>query len=97
MNKLLPVTAKPVEKKPLAKIAKTSAPLSSTVVRKENKQTMTDVGKYNYTNDPTSGASNMKEWQLQRALDDSQQELQDLRVQLQQTKDSQRETEVKLK
>lgn len=65
MNKLLPVAAKPVEKKPLATIAKIQqASAMPTIVRKENKQTMTDVGKYNYTNDPTSGASNMKEWQL---------------------------------
>lgn len=64
MNKLLPVAAKPAEKKPLPTIAKVvSAPIP-TVIRRENKQTMTDVGKYNYTNDPTSGASNMKEWQL---------------------------------
>ena len=44
---------------------------------------MTETGKYNYTSDPTSGVSNMKEWQLQRALDDSQQEVTDLRVMLQ--------------
>jgi len=64
MNKLIPVTAKTVEKKPLPTIAKGVAAPISTVVRRENKQTMTDVGKYNYTNDPTSGAQNMKEWQL---------------------------------
>lgn len=70
MNKIMPI-AKPGDKKPLATIGKTSTALGSSIVRKENKQTMTDVGKYNYTSDPTSGASNMKEWQLQRALDDS--------------------------
>jgi len=62
MNKLIPVTAKTVEKKPLPTIDK--AALISTVVRRENKQTLTDMGKFNFTNDPTSKVQNMKEWQL---------------------------------
>jgi len=62
MNKLIPVTAKTVEKKVLPTMAKSISTPIPTVVRRENKQTMTDVGKYNYTNDPTSGVSNMKEW-----------------------------------
>jgi hypothetical protein len=33
---------------------------------------MTDVGKYNYSTDPTSGALTMKEMSLKRQLDDSE-------------------------
>lgn len=42
------------------------------IVRKENQTTMTDVGKYNYSSDPTSGAMTMKEMSLKRQLDDSE-------------------------
>lgn len=33
---------------------------------------MTDLGKYNYSTDPTSGALTLKEMSLKRQLDDSE-------------------------
>lgn len=44
----------------------------TTYVRKENKQTMTDLGKYTYSDDPTSGASTLKEFSLRRNLEESE-------------------------
>jgi len=40
--------------------------VSAPPVRKENQNTMTDLGKYNYSSDPTSGAMTLKEMSLKR-------------------------------
>ena len=59
MNQILPVPAK---KLPTV-VQKTT---SQSTVKKENQQTMTNVGKYNYSSDPTSGVQTMKEMSLAR-------------------------------
>lgn len=64
---------------------------------KENKQTMTDVGKYNYSEDPTSGASTLKEFSLRKQLEDSELAQQELRVALQESKDHSNSLELKLR
>jgi len=59
MNQILPIPAK---KLPTFVQKATSQPN----VKKENQQTMTNVGKYNYSSDPTSGVQTMKEMSLAR-------------------------------
>jgi hypothetical protein len=55
------VKAKPVEKSIL-----------STYVKKENKGTMTDAGKYDYMTAAESQPTTMKEWSLKRNLEDAE-------------------------
>ena len=51
-------------------------------VRKENKSSMTDLGKYTYSEDPTSGASTLKEFSLRKQLEESELAQQELRIAL---------------
>lgn len=44
----------------------------STYVKKENKQTMTDVGKYSYMTAADTEPTSMKEWSLKRNLEDAE-------------------------
>ena len=67
------------------------------VVRKDNKNTMTDLGKYNYSMDPTSGATTMKEMSLKRQLDDTEIVLSEKQVSLQQARDEVKALELKLR
>jgi hypothetical protein len=67
------------------------------VVRKDNQNTMTDLGKYNYSMDPTSGATTMKEMSLKRQLDDTEIVLSEKQVSLQQARDEVKALELKLR
>ena len=44
----------------------------STYVKKENKGTMTDVGKYSYMTAADTEPTSMKEWSLKRNLEDAE-------------------------
>jgi hypothetical protein len=50
MNQILPVPAKK-----LPTVIQKTTVQPTTTTKKENVQTMTNVGKYNYSSDPTSG------------------------------------------
>lgn len=51
---------------PLPTVIKQQTVVQAPLVRKENQNTMTDLGKYNYSSDPTSGALTLKEMSLKR-------------------------------
>ena len=93
MNKVLPLP----KKQPLTTLNQKVVVQTAPVVRKDNANTMTDLGKYNYSMDTTSGATTMKEMSLKRALDDTEIVVTEQRVSLQQSRDEVKALELKLR
>ena len=98
MNQVLPISKKPtlptVKPTTVQQVVQVQV---QPVVKKENQNTMTDLGKYNYSLDPTSGATTMKEMSLKRQLDDTEAVLSEQRISLQQARDEVKSLELKLK
>jgi len=69
----------------------------STYVKKENKGTMTDVGKYSYINAADTEPSSVKEWSLKRNLEDAELLIQELKARQADDREEVRALEIKLK
>lgn len=69
----------------------------STYVKKENKGTMTDVGKYSYMTAADTEPTTMKEWSLKRNLEDAEGLIQELKAKAAEDKETIRGLELKLK
>lgn len=102
--------ALPIQKKPLVSLAHANTISSGIsqktviqtvavqpVVKRDNQQTMTDTGKYNYSLDPTSGATTMKEMSLKRTLEDTEERVSELQVTVQRMRDENKDLELKMK
>lgn len=69
----------------------------STYVKKENKGTMTDVGKYSYMTAADTEPSSLKEWSLKRNLEDAELLIQELKSRQADDREEVRALEIKLK
>jgi len=79
MQKLLPTVAKLETLKSIGNATKspmpqptTAASIAQTYARKENKQTMTDQGKYNYMGASDAAPNNLKEFTLSKNLEEAE-------------------------
>jgi len=90
------VQAKIIAKKPALAVEPHKSILS-TYVKKENKGTMTDVGKYSYMTPAEAEPTSLKEWSLKRNLDDAELLIQELKAKAAEDKEAIKALEVKLK
>lgn len=105
MNKILPTVQKLTTLKSIES-AKASPPklptvagltsIAQTYTRKENKQTMTDEGKYSYMSASDAGPSNLKEFTMKKNLEEAEHLIQELKSLRAEDRDTIRELEVKL-
>ena len=109
MNKVLPTIKKLETLKSFQSVTSTgSKPMTTSTVqpvarsvtasyiRKENKQTMTDQGKYSYMSAEDAAPNNLKEFTLKKNLEEAEHLIQELKSLRAEDRDSIRELEVKL-
>ena len=99
--KPLPTITKPIAalatvKQSLSPITANTSSVVASYVRKENKQTMTDLGKYSFMSNAVDSA-NLSEWALKKNLDDAELMIQELKVREAEQTENIRSLELKLK
>ena len=74
----------------------TGPSIAATYSRKENKQTMTNEGKYSYMSSEDAAPNNLREFTLKKNLEEAEHLIQELKSLRAEDRDTIRELEIKL-